>query len=40
VTVGGQRISLGAGLRYWVENPDNGSKGFGVRVLATFLFPR
>lgn len=38
--VGGQTVSLGAGLRYWVDAPDNGPEGFGVRLIMTFLFPK
>lgn len=38
--VGGQRIQLGAGLRYWADTPDTGPDGFGARLALTFLFPR
>ncbi|WP_233710177.1 transporter [Pseudomaricurvus albidus] len=37
---GDQTVSLGAGLRYWVDTPDNGPEGFGVRLIMTFLFPK
>lgn len=40
VTVDKQPISLTAGLRYWAEAPKNGPEGLGVRVAATFLFPK
>lgn len=40
VKVGTQRLSLGGGLRYWVESPDSGPEGFGVRLTVTFLFPK
>jgi hypothetical protein len=39
VSVGGQRISLGAGVRYWAESPETGPEGFGARLIVTFLFP-
>jgi len=37
--LGNQLISLGAGVRYWVDGPDNGPHGWGGRVVATLLFP-
>ena len=37
--LGNQLISLGAGVRYWVDGPDNGPHGWGARVVATLLFP-
>ena len=37
--VGNQLISLGAGLRYWVDGPDSGPHGWGARLVATLLFP-
>lgn len=40
VNLSGQRISLGANLRYWAESPDDGPEGLGVRVVVTLLFPR
>lgn len=39
-TVGGQRIQLGAGVRYWLDSPDGGPEGFGARLNLVFLFPR
>ncbi|MCZ0964375.1 transporter, partial [Paracoccus sp. EF6] len=38
--IGKQPVSLFAGLRYWAESPDFGPDGWGVRLGATFLFPR
>lgn len=38
--VGGQLISIGTGVRYWMETPDNGPEGWGVRVVLTLLFPK
>jgi hypothetical protein len=34
-----QPISIGGGVRYWAESPDNGPEGWGVRLIATFLDP-
>jgi hypothetical protein len=38
--IGGQLVSVGAGLRYWAEGPDSAPKGLGARVIFTLLFPR
>ncbi|MCP3964171.1 MAG: transporter [bacterium] len=35
-----QLVSVGGGVRYWVETPDSGPEGVGVRLLLTFLFPK
>jgi hypothetical protein len=40
LVVGSQRISLGAGVRYWLNEADNGPEGFGARAVLTFLFPK
>jgi hypothetical protein len=40
VNLGGQMISLGAGLRYWVDSPDSGPEGLGARFNVVLLFPR
>lgn len=37
--LGGQPISVGAGVRYWLSSPDSGPTGFGARFSLTFLFP-
>lgn len=37
---GGQRVQLGAGLRYWVDAPDSGPEGLGARFNIVFLFPK
>jgi hypothetical protein len=36
---GSQRVSLGAGLRYWADGPDSGPHGWGYRLIVTFLIP-
>jgi hypothetical protein len=38
--VGGQLVSVGGGLRYWADSPDNGAEGLGARFFVTLLFPR
>ncbi|RZL93825.1 MAG: transporter [Variovorax sp.] len=40
VKFGNQPVSLGAGLRYWADGPDSGPHDWGLRLIATFLFPR
>jgi hypothetical protein len=37
---GDQPVQIGGGLRYWVESPDAGPKGLGLRLSVTLLFPR
>lgn len=38
--IGGQLVSLGAGIRYWAESPEGGPQGWGLRLSVTLLFPR
>jgi hypothetical protein len=38
--LGGQLLSVAAGVRYWAESPDAGPEGFGFRLVLTLLFPR
>lgn len=38
--VGGQLVSVGGGLRYWVDSPENGAEGLGARLVVTLLFPK
>ena len=37
---GSQLVQVGGGLRYWVETPNDGPEGLGVRIQMTFLFPK
>ncbi len=37
---GTQLVSLGGGVRYWLDSPDSGPEGFGLRFTMTLLFPR
>ena len=35
-----QLISLGGGVRYWADGPASGPHGWGLRLVATLLFPK
>jgi hypothetical protein len=37
---GSQLVNVGGGVRYWVDSPDNGAEGLGLRLTVTLLFPR
>ena len=39
-TIGGAPVSIGAGVRYWADAPDNGPDGWGARVTMTFMYPK
>ena len=38
--IGTQLVSVGGGVRYWLDSPDSGPEGFGLRFTMTLLFPR
>lgn len=38
--IAGQAVSLGAGLRYWMDTPENGPEGLGVRLNIVLLLPK
>lgn len=38
--MGSLPLSVGFGLRYWVEHAENGPEGLGLRFIVTPLFPR
>jgi hypothetical protein len=40
IKVGEQHISLGGGIRYWADGPDEGPHDIGYRLVVTFLFPK
>lgn len=40
VTFGNQPVSIGGGVRYWADAPENGPEGWGARFVVTFLFPK
>ena len=33
-------LKFGADVRYWVDSPDRGAEGLGLRMFATRLLPR
>jgi len=37
--IGNQLLSVGGGVRYWAEGPDNGPEDWGFRLQVTFLIP-
>jgi hypothetical protein len=38
--LGGQAMSLQAGIRYWADAPDSGAEGWGARLTYTLVFPK
>jgi hypothetical protein len=40
VKLGSQLVSIGGGLRYWVEDSDASPEGLAFRFFVTLLFPR
>ena len=40
LNIGKQLVSVGAGVRYWVDSTTGGPEGFGARLTLTFLFPK
>ncbi len=40
VQLGDLPVSIGGGLRYWLEHADGGPEGLGLRLVMTFLFPK
>lgn len=38
--IGGQPLTLQAGPRYWLDSPQDGPQGWGLRFTLTLLFPR
>jgi len=37
--LGGAALSVGPGVRYWVESPDSAAHGWGFRFETTLVFP-
>ena len=37
---GDQLVQIGAGVRYWLETPDAGPEGWGIRFNFTLLYPK
>lgn len=40
LTLGGQMVQVGAGIRYWLESADAGPEGWGGRINLVLLFPK
>lgn len=38
--LGSQPLTVQAGPRYWLDNPEDGPQGWGFRVALTLLFAR
>jgi hypothetical protein len=38
--LGGRPVSVGAGVRHWVDSPPGGPEGTGYRLVVSFLFPK
>jgi hypothetical protein len=37
--LGGAALSVGPGVRYWVEDPDSSAHGWAFRFETTLVFP-
>ncbi|MDW4550084.1 transporter [Defluviimonas sp. D31] len=37
---GNQPVSIGGGVKYWADGPQNGPDGWAARLTVTLLFPR
>ena len=37
---GDQLVSVGGGIRYWVDGPSSAPEGIGIRAVVTLLFPK
>ena len=40
VTFGKQPVNFSIGPRYWATSPESGPQGWGVRAMASFVFPK
>ena len=40
VKLNGQAINIGAGARYWADDSEASPKGWGARLIASFVFPK
>lgn len=40
ISLNKQPISVGGGVRYWAHDNDNSAKDFGIRLSASFIFPK
>ena len=40
VKICGQPLQVGLGARYWLDSPDSGAEGWGIRLNFIMLFPK
>jgi len=40
IRIGKLPVSLGIGGTYWLESPDNGPEGWGIKLATTFVLPK
>ena len=40
VTIAGQPVSVGGGVRYWAESPTGAADDWAARLVVTFLYPK
>jgi len=40
MSLGGQAVQIGGGLKYWITAPDNGPEDWGLRFSFVLLFPQ
>ena len=40
VTIAGQPVSVGGGVKYWAESPTGAADDWAARLIVTFLFPK
>ena len=40
IRLGRERFQFQLGVRYWVDSPDSGPEGIGLRAAVVYLFPR
>jgi len=40
VSIGPQMMQVGGGVRYWLEGPETGPEGWGLRLSLVLVFPR
>jgi hypothetical protein len=38
--IGHQLVSIQGGVRYYLDSPDTGAEGWGLRAAVTLLFPK
>lgn len=38
--IGDQMVQIGGGLRYWLQSPDSGPEGWGIRLNFVLLYPK